>query len=163
MIPEGFNIKDYDYNLPQELIAQNPLADRSACRLMYINKNTGEVEHHRFTDLYDFLRPGDLLVVNDSKVIPSMLTGKFLGKNQKAEIYLEKRLSENAFEAYIISKNRKVYRFTNFDFGSGFSGCVTDVLEHGLFVIEFSCYNGSVDDALNKHGKIITPTYSKRH
>ena len=70
---EGMNVKDYDYDLPEELIAQDPLEDRSSSRLMVLDRQTGDVEHRHFTDILEYLHPGDCLVINDTKVIPARL------------------------------------------------------------------------------------------
>ena len=70
------NLSDFDYELPEELIAQTPLSDRSSSRMLVLNKNTGEIEHKHFYDLIDYLNPGDTIVMNNTKVIPARLIGE---------------------------------------------------------------------------------------
>ena len=88
---DGMNVKDYDYDLPEELIAQDPLEDRSSSRLMVLDRQTGEVEHKHFTDILEYLHPGDCLVINNTKVIPARLFGKKADTGATIEILLLKR------------------------------------------------------------------------
>ncbi|MBP3737165.1 MAG: S-adenosylmethionine:tRNA ribosyltransferase-isomerase, partial [Lachnospiraceae bacterium] len=115
----GLRTSDYFYDLPQELIAQDPLADRSSSRLLVLNRRTGTVEHRHFTDIVEYLEPGDTLVLNDTKVIPARLLGlrvprksdgsleltprggKFHEGGSEAEILLLKRLSEDRWETIV--------------------------------------------------------------
>jgi len=85
------NVRDFDFDLPQELIAQDPLEDRSASRLLVLDKHTGEIEHRHFKDILDYLNKGDCLVINDTKVIPARLFGVKEGTEAKIEILLLKR------------------------------------------------------------------------
>ena len=85
------DVKDFDYELPEELIAQDPLEDRSSSRLMVLDKATGNVEHHIFKDILEYLKPGDCLVINNTKVIPARLYGVKEGTNAKIELLLLKR------------------------------------------------------------------------
>ena len=85
------DVKDFDYELPEELIAQDPLEDRSSSRLMVLDKTTGNVEHHIFKDILEYLKPGDCLVINNTKVIPARLYGVKEGTNAKIELLLLKR------------------------------------------------------------------------
>ena len=85
------DVKDFDYELPEELIAQDPLEDRSASRLMVLDRETGEVQHRIFKDITEYLRPGDCLVINDTKVIPARLFGIKKDTGAKIEILLLKR------------------------------------------------------------------------
>ena len=82
------DVKDFDYELPEELIAQDPLEDRSSSRLMVLDKTTGNVEHHIFKDILEYLKPGDCLVINNTKVIPARLYGVKEGTNAKIELLL---------------------------------------------------------------------------
>ena len=84
------DVKDFDYDLPEELIAQDPLEDRSSSRLMVLDKKTGEVSHHVFKEIVKYLRPGDCLVLNNTKVIPARLFGVKEGTMAKIEILLTK-------------------------------------------------------------------------
>ena len=88
---EGMNVKDYDYDLPEELIAQDPLEDRSSSRLMVLDRQTGDVEHRHFTDILEYLHPGDCLVINNTKVIPARLFGVKEDTQAKIEVLLLKR------------------------------------------------------------------------
>ena len=84
---EGMNVKDYDYDLPEELIAQDPLEDRSSSRLMVLDRQTGDVEHRHFTDILEYLHPGDCLVINNTKVIPARLFGVKEDTQAKIEVH----------------------------------------------------------------------------
>jgi S-adenosylmethionine:tRNA ribosyltransferase-isomerase len=91
------DVKDFYYDLPQELIAQDPLEDRSSSRLMVLDKNTGEVTHRVFKDITDYLRPGDCLVINNTKVIPARLIGAKEETGGKVEVLLLKRQRSRSF------------------------------------------------------------------
>ena len=95
------DVKDFYYDLPQELIAQDPLEDRSSSRLMVLDKNTGEVTHRVFKDITDYLRPGDCLVINNTKVIPARLYGVKEGTEAKIEILLLKRKENDIWETLV--------------------------------------------------------------
>ena len=95
------DVKDFYYDLPQELIAQDPLEDRSSSRLMVLDKATGEVEHRHFKDIVDYLRPGDCLVINNTKVIPARLYGVKEGTEAKIEILLLKRKENDVWETLV--------------------------------------------------------------
>ena len=90
------DVKDFDYELPEELIAQDPLEDRSASRLMVLDRETGEIQHRIFKDITEYLRPGDCLVINDTKVIPARLFGVKKDTGAKIEILLLKRRENEA-------------------------------------------------------------------
>ena len=90
------DVKDFYFELPQELIAQDPLEDRSSSRLLVLDKETGKTEHHVFREIIDYLNPGDCLVINDTKVIPARLIGSKIGTNAKIEILLLKRMEEKS-------------------------------------------------------------------
>ena len=92
---ESMNLHDFYYDLPQELIAQDPLSDRSSSRLMVLDKKTGEIQHKIFKDVIDYLNPGDCLVINDTKVIPARLIGSKVETNAKIEVLLLKRKENN--------------------------------------------------------------------
>ena len=95
------DVKDFYYDLPQELIAQDPLEDRSSSRLMVLDKITGEVEHRHFKDIIEYLRPGDCLVINNTKVIPARLYGVKEGTEAKIEILLLKRKENDIWETLV--------------------------------------------------------------
>lgn len=95
------DVKDFDYDLPEELIAQDPLEDRSSSRLMVLDKKTGEVSHHVFKEIVKYLRPGDCLVLNNTKVIPARLFGVKEGTMAKIEILLLKRRQNDVWETLV--------------------------------------------------------------
>lgn len=97
------DLHDFYYDLPQELIAQDPLEDRSSSRLMVLNKNTGDIEHKHFTDILDYLKPGDCLVLNNTKVIPARLLGVREGTGAAIEILLLKRRENDMWETLAFS------------------------------------------------------------
>ena len=88
-------IEDFDYYLPEELIAQTPLEDRSSSRLMVLDKNTGAISHHHFSDILDMLTPNDVLVLNDTKVLPSRIYGKKIDTNANIELLVLKEVEPN--------------------------------------------------------------------
>lgn len=95
------NVKDYDYDLPEELIAQDPLEDRSSSRLMVLDRQTGDVEHRHFTDILEYLHPGDCLVINNTKVIPARLFGVKEDTQAKIEVLLLKRKENDIWETLV--------------------------------------------------------------
>ena len=98
---ETMNVKDFYFELPKELIAQDPLEDRAASRLLVLNKETGEITHRYFRDILQYLQKGDCLVVNDTRVIPARLLGHKLGTDAGIEVLLLKRKSEQVWEALV--------------------------------------------------------------
>ena len=95
------DVKDFDYELPEELIAQDPLEDRSSSRLMVLDKETGEIQHHVFKEIINYLNPGDCLVINNTKVIPARLFGVKEGTQAKIEILLLKRRENDIWETLV--------------------------------------------------------------
>jgi S-adenosylmethionine:tRNA ribosyltransferase-isomerase len=95
------SLHDYYYDLPQELIAQDPLEDRSSSRLMVLDREKGNVEHHIFKEIIDYLNPGDCLVINDTKVLPARLYGSKIGTNAKIEVLLLKRKENDVWETLV--------------------------------------------------------------
>ncbi|MBQ1194600.1 MAG: S-adenosylmethionine:tRNA ribosyltransferase-isomerase, partial [Lachnospiraceae bacterium] len=130
-------LKDFYYDLPQELIAQEPLVDRSSSRLMHIDRITGEVTHNIFKNIGDYLKPGDCLVINDTKVIPARLYGAREETNAKIEVLLLKRKEENLWET-LVKPGKKCKPGTRIVFGDGIlTGVVEDVVEEGNRLIRF--------------------------
>ena len=128
---------DFYYDLPQELIAQDPLEDRAGSRLLVLDKITGEIEHHVFRDIIDFLDPGDCLVVNDTKVIPARLIGSKVGTDAKIEVLLLKRKENNIWEK-LVKPGKKAKPGTVISFGDGLlTGEVLEVVEEGNRLIQF--------------------------
>ena len=110
--------QDFSFELPQELIAQDPLKDRSSSRLLVLDKETGEVSHHVFRDIIDYLNPGDCLVINDTKVIPARLIGSKVGTDAKIEILLLKRKSDQVWET-LVKPGKKAKPGAKISFGEG--------------------------------------------
>ena len=120
------NVKDYDYDLPEELIAQDPLEDRSSSRLMVLDRQTGDVEHRHFTDILEYLHPGDCLVINNTKVIPARLFGVKEDTQAKIEVLLLKRKENDIWET-LVKPGKKAKPGTKLVFG--FSSIMTEFLK----------------------------------
>lgn len=149
---------DFYFDLPQELIAQDPLEDRSSSRLLVLDKHTGAMEHHIFKDIIDYLHPGDCLVINDTKVIPARLYGSKIGTDAKIEILLLKRKENDVWET-LVKPGKKAKPGTKISFGNGLlTGEVIDVLEEGNRLIRFS-YKGIFEEILDKLGQMPLPPY----
>ena len=150
---------DFDYNLPQELIAQHPVEPRDSSRLMVIHRDTGAFEHRRFSDLPDYLRPGDVMVMNDSRVIPARLFEVKTASGGKVEILLLKRLEEGKWEALLKPgkriKDGAEIEISSVDASRGkTTAVVTGTLENGVRTISFSD-----ESLLPGLGKIPLPPY----
>lgn len=149
---------DFYYDLPQELIAQDPLEDRAGSRLLVLDKITGEIEHHVFRDIIDFLDPGDCLVVNDTKVIPARLIGSKVGTDAKIEVLLLKRKENNIWET-LVKPGKKAKPGTVISFGDGqLTGEVLEVVEEGNRLIQFS-FEGIFEEILDQLGQMPLPPY----
>ena len=155
---ETMNVKDFYYDLPQELIAQDPLEDRSASRLLVLNRKTGELEHRVFKDVVDYLRPGDCLVINDTKVIPARLFGVKADTGAKIEVLLLKRRDQNIWET-LVKPGKKCRPGTELIFGEGLlRATVLDVVEEGNRLIRFS-FEGIFEEILDRLGQMPLPPY----
>ena len=149
---------DYYYDLPEELIAQDPIKDRSSSRLMVLDKITGEIEHRHFFDIIGYLRKGDCLVLNNTKVIPARLIGVTKDTGAAIEVLLLKRKTANVWEA-IVRPGKKLRPGREVVFGDGLlRGRITDVLEEGNRLIEFE-YEGIFEEILDKLGEMPLPPY----
>ena len=152
------DVKDFYYDLPQELIAQDPLEDRSSSRLMVLDKITGEVEHRHFKDITEYLRPGDCLVINNTKVIPARLYGVKEGTEAKIEILLLKRKENDIWET-LVKPGQKCKIGTKIVFGEGIlTGEVVDIVEEGNRLIQFH-YEGIFEEILDRLGQMPLPPY----
>ena len=151
---------DFYYDLPEELIAQDPLEQRSSSRLMCLNRKTGEVKHEHFTDLPKHLKPGDCLVVNDTKVIPARLLGRREGHTGTVEVFLLKRKSSDIWET-LVRPGKKLRTGTRVEFGEGLlKGEITEVLPDGNRLVRFE-YEGIFEEILDKLGEMPLPPYIK--
>jgi len=152
------DVKDFYYDLPQELIAQDPLEDRSSSRLMVLDKITGEVEHRHFKDITEYLRPGDCLVINNTKVIPARLYGVKEGTEAKIELLLLKRKENDIWET-LVKPGKKCKIGTKIVFGEGIlTGEVVDIVEEGNRLIQFH-YEGIFEEILDRLGQMPLPPY----
>ncbi len=149
---------DFYFELPAELIAQDPLADRSASRLLVLHKDTGEREHRTFRDIVEYLRPGDCLVLNNTKVIPARLMGVKADTGAAVEILLLKRRSETVWET-LVKPGKKARPGAVISFGEGsLKGTVTDVLDGGNRLIRFE-FEGIWEEVLDRLGEMPLPPY----
>lgn len=152
------NVKDFYFDLPEELIAQDPLEDRSSSRLLVLDKETGEVEHRGFRDILSYLNPGDCLVINDTKVIPARLFGSKEGTEAKIEVLLLKRREHDIWEV-LVKPGKKAKPGTVIWFGDGLlKATVLDIVEEGNRLIQFS-YQGIFEEILDQLGQMPLPPY----
>lgn len=152
------SLHDYYYELPEELIAQDPLEDRSSSRLMILDKETGNVEHHVFKDIIDYLNPNDCLVINDTKVLPARLYGNKVGTDAKIEVLLLKRKENDVWET-LVKPGKKCKPGAKISFGDGILvGEVIDVVEEGNRLIKFQ-YEGIFEEVLDQLGEMPLPPY----
>ncbi len=150
--------KDFYFDLPEELIAQDPLADRSGSRLLVLNKETGEIAHKVFTDIVDYLHEGDCLVLNNTKVIPARLMGEKKETGAAIEVLLLKRREHDVWET-LVKPGKKARVGAQIVFGGGLlTGTVIDVIEEGNRLIQFS-YEGIFEEVLDKLGEMPLPPY----
>lgn len=149
---------DFYFELPQELIAQDPLVDRSASRLLVLYKETGAVEHHTFKEITNYLRPGDCLVLNNTKVIPARLMGVKEDTGAAIEVLLLKRRDNDVWET-LVKPGKKARPGTKLVFGDGLLRAeVLDVVEEGNRLIQFQ-YEGIFEEALDRLGEMPLPPY----
>ena len=149
---------DFYYELPQELIAQDPLEDRSASRLLHLDKTTGQWKHDTFRNLVDYLHPGDCLVINDTKVIPARLYGHTADTGALIEILHFKRRENDIWET-LVKPGKKARPGAQILFGDGIlKGTVLDVVEEGNRLIQFS-YEGIFEEILDRLGEMPLPPY----
>ncbi len=150
--------KDFYFDLPKELIAQDPLEDRASSRLLVLDKDTGAVSHHVFREVADYLRPGDCLVLNDTKVIPARLLGQREGTGAHVEVLLLKRLESDVWEA-LVRPGKKCRPGTGLTFGDGLlKAQVLETGEEGSRLIRFF-YEGIFEEVLDRLGEMPLPPY----
>lgn len=149
---------DFYYDLPKELIAQSPLSDRSASRLMHLSLKDGSIEHRHFTDILDYLKEGDCLVINDTKVIPARLYGHKEDTGAVIEILLLKRKENDIWEC-LVKPGKKARPGAKISFGDGcLKGEIIDVVEEGNRLIKFT-YEGIFEEILDRLGEMPLPPY----
>lgn len=149
---------DFYFDLPQELIAQDPLEDRSSSRLLVLDKNTGEISHHIFRDIIDYLHPGDCLVLNNTKVIPARLLGEREGTGGHVEVLLLKRKEADVWET-LVKPGKKCKPGQRLSFGDGLLKAeVLETVEEGNRLIRFE-YEGIFEEVLDKLGEMPLPPY----
>ncbi len=152
------DVKDFRYDLPQELIAQDPLEDRSSSRLLVLDKDTGKITHKHFYDIIDYLDEGDCLVLNETKVIPARLMGVKKDTGAVVEILLLKRKSKTVWEC-LVKPGKKCRVGAVIEFGEGLlTGTVIDIVEEGNRIIEFE-FDGIFEEILDKLGTMPLPPY----
>ncbi|MCM1541976.1 MAG: tRNA preQ1(34) S-adenosylmethionine ribosyltransferase-isomerase QueA [Blautia sp.] len=154
----GWKKSDYYFDLPQELIAQDPLEDRSSSRLLVLDKESGSVSHHVFREITDFLEPGDCLVLNDTRVIPARLLGEREGTGAHVEVLLLKRREKDVWET-LVKPGKKCRPGTRLVFGGGLLKAeVLETVEEGNRLIRFA-YEGIFEEVLDRLGEMPLPPY----
>lgn len=154
--------EDFYFDLPEELIAQDPLEDRSSSRLLVLDKETGKTEHHVFKEIVDYLEEGDCLVLNDTKVLPARLIGAKVGTDAKIEVLLLKRKENDVWET-LVKPGKKAKPGAKISFGDGLLvGEVVDIVEEGNRLIQFQ-YDGIFEEVLDQLGEMPLPPYITHH
>lgn len=153
------NVDAYDFHLPEELIAQTPLSDRSSSRLLLVNKEDGELAHRHFTDIINYFRPGDTLVLNDTRVIPARLFGVKEDTGAKAEVLLLKNLGEDRWEA-LVKPGKKLKTGAVIIFSDELRAVIEDEADMGGRTLRF-IYQGIFQEILDRLGTMPLPPYIK--
>ena len=154
------NVSDFDYDLPEELIAQDPLADRSSSRLLVLDKRSGDIHHRVFRDIVEELNAGDVLVINNTRVIPARLYGKKADTGAVIEVLLLNRKQDNTWEV-LVRPGKKAREGAVIEFGDGLlKGEIVGILEEGNRLIRFS-YDGIFEEILDQLGEMPLPPYIK--
>lgn len=151
-------LEDFNFDLPQELIAQHPSEKRDECRLLLVDKQKGDLEHKVFKDIIDYLNPGDCLVLNDTRVIPARLIGKKEDSGGKIEFLLLKRIDKYTWET-LVKPGKKARVGARFDFGDGLLKAEVKALgEEGNRIVKFE-FDGIFEEILDKLGQMPLPPY----
>nr|WP_154896054.1 tRNA preQ1(34) S-adenosylmethionine ribosyltransferase-isomerase QueA [Paenibacillus xylanexedens] len=153
------NVNLYDFELPEQLIAQTPLLDRTASRLLTLNKENGEVNHRSFPDIINFLEPGDTLVLNDTRVLPARLFGTKEDTGAKAEVLLLKNVEGDRWEA-LVKPGKRLKAGSVIVFGDELKAVIDEEGEMGARTLTFS-YNGIFQEILDRLGEMPLPPYIK--
>ena len=152
------DVKDFDYDLPEELIAQDPIEDRSSSRLLILDRKTGAVQHRIFRDILDELQAGDCLVINNTRVLPARLMGVKQDTGAAIEVLLLKRRENDIWET-LVKPGKKARPGAVISFGDGLlTGTVLEVVEEGNRLIQFS-YEGIFEEILDQLGQMPLPPY----
>ncbi|MBR3832878.1 MAG: tRNA preQ1(34) S-adenosylmethionine ribosyltransferase-isomerase QueA [Lachnospiraceae bacterium] len=155
-------LSDFYYDLPEELIAQDPLLKRSDSRLMVLNREDDSIEHKHFGDIKDYIKPGDCLVINDTKVLPARLIGSKEGTGASIEVLLLKRHDDKTWET-LVKPGKKARPGARISFGDGkLIGEVVDVVEEGNRLVRFE-YEGIFEEVLDELGQMPLPPYITHH
>lgn len=152
---------DFDYQLPEQLIAQHPAARRDSSRLMVLDRHTGSIEHKVFRHITEYIRPDDLLVLNDTKVIPARIYGKKYGGGARIEVLLDRMLDERSWEA-LARPAKRLDKGTVIEFARGFYGEVKEKLSDGKVILYFASVKGLKKD-LERHGQMPLPPYISKN
>ncbi|MBP3480246.1 MAG: tRNA preQ1(34) S-adenosylmethionine ribosyltransferase-isomerase QueA [Clostridia bacterium] len=154
------NLSDFDYYLPEHLIAQTPLERRDCSRLLVMDRHSGNIEHRHFYDIADYLCAGDVLVLNDSKVIPARIYGKRMGSGGVVETLLLKAVAENKWEA-LVKPGRKALAGQVIEYGQTLVGTVESVKDDGNRIIKFTYDGKNIYEILDEIGNMPIPPYIK--
>ena len=156
-MPVGYATKDYYYDLPEDRIAQTPIAKRDESKLLVLNRKDDTISDRTFSDIIDYLDPGDLLVINDTKVLPARIYGKKADTGVQVELLLLKRLDENRWET-MVKPGRRAKPGTKLIFSEDLTGTIESTTEGGLRVIAFE-YAGVFEEILAQIGTMPLPPY----
>ncbi len=152
---------DFYYDLPEELIAQTPLEQRDSSRLLVLNKENGNIEHSQFCNILDYLNTGDLLVMNNSRVIPARIFGKRTDTGAVIEFLLLKQVENNKWEV-LVKPGKKARPGHKFDFSGIMQGEIEDIAEEGIRIVRFES-DENIYSSLDKIGQMPLPPYIKEH
>jgi len=154
-----YSLSDFDYNLPTELIAQEPVNPRDSARLLIVNKNTKKLEHRKFSDVVDYLNKGDVLVVNDSKVFPARLFGHKKNTGGAVEVFLHKKINENTWECLL---GGRVSSGLIIELAPNFEATVKSNNQDGTWLVEFNKTGAAFFGTVSRIGHLPLPPYIKR-
>lgn len=155
------HISEFDYDLPEELIAQEPLPDRARSRLLVLHRDTGKMEHRHFSDIVDYLREGDVLVSNNTRVIPARLFGRKEETGAVIEVFLLRQLEQKRWEV-LVRPGKRVKPGTRILFGDGeLIGVPVETTDSGGRIMEFS-FSGVFQEILSHLGEMPLPPYIKK-
>ncbi len=154
-----YSLSDFNYNLPSELIAQKPVRPRDSARLLVVNKKTKKLQHKKFSDLVDYLKKGDILIVNNSKVFPARLFGHKKNTGGAVEVFLHKKITNNTWECLL---GGRVSEGVTIELAQNFIAIVKKNNQDGTWLVEFNKSGSAFFTAVNKIGHLPLPPYIKR-